>query len=153
MKKLGLGVLGFVAILVAALLVAPGFVDWNAHKDRISQEVFDLAGRELVIDGDVSLVLLPTPTSLTSDSRFVYAVQSGTPQASTGVLSFLLYTPGDFDGDEDVDLADWAHLQRCHQGNGVAPDDPECLVFDIDEDDDVDLDDFDLFQDYFTGPQ
>jgi len=61
-KKLGLGLLGLAAILVAALLAAPGFVDWNAHKDRISQEVFNLLGRDLAIDGDVSLVLLPAPT-------------------------------------------------------------------------------------------
>ncbi len=62
MKKLGLGLLGLAAILVAGLLVAPGFVDWNAHKVRISQEVFDLTGRDVSIDGDIGLVLLPTPT-------------------------------------------------------------------------------------------
>ncbi len=62
MKKIGLGLLGLALVLVAALLVAPSFVDWNAHKSRISKEVFDLTGRDLVIDGDVSLVLLPAPS-------------------------------------------------------------------------------------------
>ncbi len=69
MKKLGLGLLVLAIALAAALLVAPGFVDWNAHKDRISQEVFDLLGRDLTIDGDVSLAILPAPTLSASRVR------------------------------------------------------------------------------------
>ncbi len=61
MKKLSLSLLGLATVLVAALLIAPSFVDWNAHKGRIAKEIFDLTGRDLAIDGDVSLAILPAP--------------------------------------------------------------------------------------------
>lgn len=60
-KKLGLGLLGLVVLLVAAILIAPSFIDWNAQKGRITAEVRNLTGRELAIDGDVSLAVLPAP--------------------------------------------------------------------------------------------
>jgi hypothetical protein len=51
----------------------------------------------------------------------------------------------DFDEDGDVDLQDFACLQRCFSGTGVAQTDPECVKARLDDDDDVDTDDFDLF--------
>ena len=56
---IGLGAL--VLLLVAAVFVAPSFVDWNSQKARISAEARKITGRDLVIDGDVSLTLLPAP--------------------------------------------------------------------------------------------
>jgi hypothetical protein len=58
---------------------------------------------------------------------------------------------GDFDGDEDVDLVDYAWFQRCFTGSGVTPT-PECQVCDLDEDEDVDLTDFFSFQSNLNGP-
>jgi len=49
------------ALLVAAVLVGPSLVDWNAHKDRIVAEVRDATGRDFSIQGDMSLALLPVP--------------------------------------------------------------------------------------------
>ena len=51
----------FVALLIAAVLVGPSFVDWNAQKALITEEARKVTGRTLVVDGDVSLVLLPSP--------------------------------------------------------------------------------------------
>ena len=48
-------------LLVAAVLVGPSLVDWNAHKDRIVAEVREATGREFSIQGDMSLALLPVP--------------------------------------------------------------------------------------------
>ena len=61
MKKLALGFLGLVVLLIAGVLVAPSFIDWNAHKDRIAGEVRKATGRDVSIAGDVSLSLLPAP--------------------------------------------------------------------------------------------
>ena len=65
---------------------------------------------------------------------------------------------GDFDGDGDVDLDDHDDLCACLAGAGTAPSPPppttieECLeAFDFDEDDDVDLSDFGMFGQSFTG--
>ena len=61
MKKIGIGLLAVIVLLVAVVLVAPSFVDWNVYKDRIAVEVRKAIGRELSIDGDIGLVLLPAP--------------------------------------------------------------------------------------------
>jgi uncharacterized protein involved in outer membrane biogenesis len=62
LKKLliGLGVLLLLAVVAVA--VGPRFVDWNAYKPRVIAAVRDATGRELSIDGDISLSLLPSPT-------------------------------------------------------------------------------------------
>jgi uncharacterized protein involved in outer membrane biogenesis len=60
-KKLGIALLGLVVLLLAAVFIAPSFVDWNAHKARVAEEVRKLTGRELTIGGDISLALLPAP--------------------------------------------------------------------------------------------
>jgi hypothetical protein len=60
--------------------------------------------------------------------------------------------PDDFDGDGDVDLADWTAMVGCLQGPGVMPTNGQCLVLDADQDDDIDLRDVAAFQRNFTGP-
>lgn len=65
---------------------------------------------------------------------------------------------GDFDGDRDVDLDDFAAFPDCAAGPGVplVPADTisaeQCLgAFDVDEDTDLDLSDFRSFQRVFCG--
>ncbi len=79
MKKLGFGLLGLVVVLVAGLLIAPSFVDWNAQKGRISSEIQDLTGRDLAIDGDVSLTLLPAPALSAARVRLANAPGGSAP--------------------------------------------------------------------------
>lgn len=59
---------------------------------------------------------------------------------------------GDYDRDGDVDLADFASMQRCWTGDGVAVTDTQCLVFDFDGEEDVDLDDYAAFEPLLVGP-
>ncbi len=61
MKKLLFILLGLAVVIVAAVFVVPGLVDWNAHKDRVTVEVEAATGRAMTIEGDISLSLLPTP--------------------------------------------------------------------------------------------
>lgn len=61
-------------------------------------------------------------------------------------------TPGDCDGDTDVDLSDFLTFQTCYTGPAGGPLGPECECVDFDEDDDVDLQDFFSFQVAYTGP-
>ncbi len=58
---------------------------------------------------------------------------------------------GDFDGDDDVDLADFGHLQACFTGPGITQSDAACQDARLDDDDDVDPDDFGLFQACLSG--
>jgi len=49
---------GFVALIVAALIVAPFFIDVNDYKDEISQKVEDATGRAMTI-GAIQVSLFP----------------------------------------------------------------------------------------------
>lgn len=70
MKRLLLGLAGTLVVLLAAVLVAPSFIDWNAYKPDIRKAVRAATGRDLVIAGDISLDLLPAPALSASDVRF-----------------------------------------------------------------------------------
>jgi thiosulfate dehydrogenase len=59
--------------------------------------------------------------------------------------------PGDADGDTDVDLLDFAELQRCFNAAGPAADDA-CQYVDSDDDGMVSLDDLDAWVALHTGP-
>lgn len=61
--------------------------------------------------------------------------------------------PGDANGDGRIDLDDYDALYPCLRGPGVAIEDPDCAVFDLEEDDDVDLRDAAGFMVFFgMGP-
>lgn len=57
MKKLALILLGIVVLLVVAIFAAPALIDF---KPRIIAAVHDATGRQLRIDGDLSVSLLPS---------------------------------------------------------------------------------------------
>jgi hypothetical protein len=59
---------------------------------------------------------------------------------------------GDADGDGDVDLADFARLQVCYTGEGLAFADEACGAFDEDGDGDVDSLDLAAFEARLVGP-
>ncbi|MCK4658532.1 MAG: FG-GAP repeat protein [Phycisphaerae bacterium] len=59
---------------------------------------------------------------------------------------------GDFDGDGDVDLADFAVFSSCFTGPGGGPPDFGCGFFDLEPDNDVDLDDYAALAVDLTGP-
>jgi uncharacterized protein involved in outer membrane biogenesis len=85
-KKLGLGLVALLVILVAAVLVGPSFVDWNAQKDRITAEARKLTGRELTIDGDINLALLPAP-ALSADGVRLANIEGGSGPAMAALES------------------------------------------------------------------
>jgi hypothetical protein len=60
--------------------------------------------------------------------------------------------PADFDGDGDVDLADFAEFQTCVLGPDFPQTDPACTGARLDPDPDVDLDDFGVFVGCLGGP-
>ncbi len=64
--------------------------------------------------------------------------------------SALLVPDGDQDADGNVDLYDYGALQRCFAPGGSI--EVGCYTFDLDADDDVDLNDLALFSDSMSGP-
>ncbi|MDZ7713753.1 MAG: AsmA family protein [Rhodovibrio sp.] len=61
MKKLIYALLAVLFVLVAAVLLLPSLIDWNAYKDQLAQQVERATGRDITVDGPVSLSLLPSP--------------------------------------------------------------------------------------------
>ncbi|MBT3660648.1 MAG: AsmA family protein [Rhodospirillaceae bacterium] len=61
---------GLVLLVVAAVLIGPNFVDWNAYKGQLSQRVMEMTGRELLINGNVRIEVLPAPALVAEDISF-----------------------------------------------------------------------------------
>jgi AsmA-like protein len=51
----------FVITVLGALFAVPHFIDWNSYRSNFEEEARNVIGREVQVDGDVTLHLLPTP--------------------------------------------------------------------------------------------
>lgn len=60
MKRLFLGLIILLLLIVAAVFLLPGVIDWNDHRDRLAAELERATGRSVSIQGDLNLSLLPT---------------------------------------------------------------------------------------------
>jgi uncharacterized protein involved in outer membrane biogenesis len=69
-KRLLIGGGGIVALLVVVLVALPALIDVNSYKPLIVSQVKTATGRDLVIDGPISLSLLPTPTVSVTGVKF-----------------------------------------------------------------------------------
>lgn len=58
-----------VLLLVVAIFVGPGLVDWNQYKSELSGQAERFTGRRLVIDGNLEVSVLPTPALIAHDVR------------------------------------------------------------------------------------
>ena len=79
MRKLFIGLGVVVAVLVAAVLIVPSFIDWNTYKGEIEAQVEKLTGRKLVIAGDISIAVLPAPAVIAHDVSFANDERSEVP--------------------------------------------------------------------------
>lgn len=78
-KKILIGGAGAIGLLVVALVAAPFVIDVNAYKPLIASQVKTATGRDLVLDGPISLSLLPTPTVTVRNVKFFNAAGSKNP--------------------------------------------------------------------------
>ena len=100
------------------------------------------------------------PAGTAAIPRLVNLVAFGGGFGGTGTVYFdgcevvvlNRFDGADADADFDADLYDYAAFQRCFSGDGVTPLKWPCTVFDSDDDNDVDLVDFDYFRQGITGP-
>jgi uncharacterized protein involved in outer membrane biogenesis len=78
-KRFLIGGGGIVALLVVALVALPALIDVNSYKPLIVSQVKTATGRDLVIDGRISLSLLPVPTVSVTGVKFFNAPGSKNP--------------------------------------------------------------------------
>src|SRR5262245_5544418 len=83
MKKVLIGIGVLLVLLVVAVLVGPGFVDWNSYKGEITAKAREATGRDLAIDGDISLSILWTPTLSVKKVRFANVAGGSAPDMAT----------------------------------------------------------------------
>jgi len=68
-KKIMWFVVTILVVLIAAIVVGPGFIDWNNYKSEISSQVLKATGRALSIDGDIQVTVLPEPAVIVNGVR------------------------------------------------------------------------------------
>ena len=78
-KRVLIGAGGIVGLLIVALLALPSLIDLNARKPEIAAMVKKATGRDLVLDGPISLSILPTPTVTLSGVKFFNVPGSKNP--------------------------------------------------------------------------
>ncbi|MCP4592465.1 MAG: hypothetical protein GY842_17160, partial [bacterium] len=129
---------------------APEFGE-NADLYTIVDEMFTTATLASIPAGASWSTSLVGVTSVSAD-RII-----GSDLALPISAVYLGAVPGDFDGDGDVDLDDYAMFAGCMAGTGVFDPPAGCDLADfssadLDDDSDVDCDDWVLLRDTWTGP-
>lgn len=87
MKRVIIGVLVVVVLLVAGLLVAPGFIDWSKYKDQGLAQVKAKTGYDVTIDGSFAMAFLPFPHVYAEKVSVVNPAVSKDPLAKFDELS------------------------------------------------------------------
>ncbi len=83
MKKLAAIFGALVTLVIAGALIAPFFIDLNDYKPEIAEQAKAATGRDLAIDGDISLSLLPMPRISVAGVRFGNAPGTTQPDMLT----------------------------------------------------------------------
>lgn len=83
MRKVLIGLGAVVVLVIVAVLVGPGFYDWNSLKPDIAAQAKKLTGRDLAIDGDISLAILPSPRLRAEKVRFANIEGGSVPDMAT----------------------------------------------------------------------
>ncbi len=83
-KRFFLFLVFLVAVLIGAVLIVPGFIDWTVYRDRIAAEIEAVTGRQVTLGGDIRLQLVPKPTLQLGDVRI-----ASTPGTTTEPLVTL----------------------------------------------------------------
>lgn len=68
-KRILIGVGTFIILVIGTVLLLPQFIDWNAYKSIITEQVRAQTGRTMDIRGDLSVRLLPSPALTMQDVR------------------------------------------------------------------------------------
>lgn len=91
-------VIALVSVLVVsigAVLIVPNFINWNDYKAEVTALARDALGRDVVVDGDLSLSLLPTPQLRANGIKVANVPQGSSPlmMQADGVSGILAWGP------------------------------------------------------------
>ncbi|MDF2094374.1 AsmA family protein [Aquibaculum arenosum] len=80
MRALLLALLSLMLLAVVAVAVVPGFIDWQAAKPRLEAELSRVLGRDVAVDGALSLRLLPRPWLTAEGLRVANRAEGSEPE-------------------------------------------------------------------------
>ena len=83
MKKVAAFLGALLILAIAGALIAPFFIDLNDYKPEIAEQAKAATGRDLAIDGDISLSLLPMPSVSVAGVHFGNAAGGSRPDMLT----------------------------------------------------------------------
>ena len=78
MKKFLYGISALLGLTIVAALIVPGLIDWDRYRDQIIARASQELGRDLSIDGNISLSILPIPTFSVTGIRVANLEGAGT---------------------------------------------------------------------------
>jgi uncharacterized protein involved in outer membrane biogenesis len=79
-KVLVFGSLSLITILVLAVVIGPGLVDWNQHKSKLTDLAKKSTGRDIFIDGDIQLNIFPAPAFVANGVRVANVKDAAVPE-------------------------------------------------------------------------
>lgn len=132
------------AVLLVAAWLPPPEIDFEVDVSGPVSDALSSGADKIGIRFQID----PLTTNVVSEA-FIDALDSNQTTKPYLVIDVAPSPPGDVNGDGTVDLDDYAQCEPCLLGPEIAPT-TGCQVCDFDEDGDVDLGDFQLFQTYFT---
>ena len=62
MKKILYGFCALLGLSIVAAFIVPGLIDWDRYKDQMVARASQELGRDIFVDGQISLTILPIPT-------------------------------------------------------------------------------------------
>ena len=83
MKKTLIAVAAILVVVVVALFVAPAFIPVDTYREQIETAARDATGRELKVNGDISLSLLPRLAVEAEEVTFANAPGASEPQMAS----------------------------------------------------------------------
>ncbi|HYD19755.1 MAG TPA: AsmA family protein [Patescibacteria group bacterium] len=83
MKKIVAGLFFLSLFLLVVALIAPGFIDWSAHKDKIIAQLQPYVARKIDVGGKVSFRILPNPELVLEDVTIANPPGFKSPQFMT----------------------------------------------------------------------
>lgn len=143
---LGDGMLDVVAITTSGDTEDLALIETPADSGIFTLDVPTAQAAATDQDGTLQVAHADTITVYYQD-----AAAGGAPQIIQQGVSVDCSPAPDFDRDGDVDIADYGHLQACYSGPNVTQSESTCLDALLDPDDDVDQDDFAVFELCLTG--
>ncbi len=73
-----------IGLVLVAIIVVPHFFDWNRYlKPTIIAKAKEITGRDLTIDGDIALTILPSPTFSAAKVHFANGPGGSVPDMAT----------------------------------------------------------------------